>query len=137
MIEAAEAFGGALRQALKPVVGEGTALESLREEFFLRTQGAFEARLTELRRGAAVAEAWLADMRQRAFAIFDAAALPGLADLRIGPRLRRGGAGAGGGRGARVPAQRLSGATASSARDAFKKLQLPLPATKKPKEEVA
>lgn len=83
MITAAETFGAALRQVLKPVVGEGSALETLREEFFLQTDAPFRNRLAELAAGAAPAAGWLADMRGVALAIFDRAALPGLADLRI------------------------------------------------------
>lgn len=83
MITAAETLGGALRQALKPVAGEGSALETLREEFFLQTDGSFRDRLAELQVGGAPAAGWLGDMRKAALAIFDGAALPGLADLRI------------------------------------------------------
>ena len=83
MITAAETFGAALRQALKPVVGEGSALETLREEFFQQTDAPFHDRLAELSAGDAPAAGWLADMRGVALAIFDRAALPGLADLRI------------------------------------------------------
>lgn len=83
MIEAAETVGAVLHQALKPVVGAGTALDALREEFFLRTDGLFRARTVELATGAEVALGWLGDMRRVAMAIFDAAAVPGLADRRI------------------------------------------------------
>lgn len=83
MIEAAETLGSALRQALKPVAGEGAALENLREEFFLRTDAPFRARLAEMQAGAEVGPGWLGDMRRAAMAIFDAAAVPGLADRRI------------------------------------------------------
>lgn len=136
MIEAAEAIGKALRQALKPVVGEGSALESLREEFFRRTQGPFEARLGGLRGGEAVAHGWLADMRRVALAIFDAAALPGLADRRIvketaGSRPETGA-------GAIVEARKfLLGSLTGHGRfgeAAYWALELPLPETKKQKK---
>ncbi|WP_066819153.1 type I-E CRISPR-associated protein Cse1/CasA [Frigidibacter mobilis] len=78
MVEAAELLAGALRMALKPVLAEGSALEALREEFFARTQAPLEARIADLRRGEAVAGAWLADLRAAGLALFDAAALPGM-----------------------------------------------------------
>lgn len=83
MITAAETFGVALRQALRPMVGEGSALERLSEEFFQQTDAPFRGRLAELVAGEAPATGWLADMRGAALAIFDRVALPGLADLRI------------------------------------------------------
>lgn len=83
MITAAETFGAALRQALKPIVGEGSAVESLREEFFQQTERPFRDRLAEIAAGGAPAAGWLGDMRRVALAIFDRAALPGLADLPI------------------------------------------------------
>lgn len=81
MIAAAEICGSALRGALKPLVGEGTALEALREDFFLRTQDPFETLA-----GRSEAEAptrWLAVMRRTAMDIFDEAAMPGLAGMAI------------------------------------------------------
>ncbi|EPX84369.1 CRISPR type I-E/ protein CasA/Cse1 [Rubellimicrobium thermophilum DSM 16684] len=86
-VEAAVALGGALRGALAPVLAEGESREAAREEFFARTQGAFEARLAELTAAGAnpqaVAQGWLADLRAAALAIFDAQALPGLAERDI------------------------------------------------------
>ncbi|MFC7705591.1 type I-E CRISPR-associated protein Cse1/CasA [Plastorhodobacter daqingensis] len=79
MVAAAEICAPALRQSLKPVMGEGTALDALREEFFLRTQGPFEA----LSARPGTAARWLAEMRQVALRIFDDAALPRLASARI------------------------------------------------------
>lgn len=82
MVRAAEAFGGALRSALKPIAGEGSALDALREAFFVDTQGAFEQRMGDLagdnRSHDEVARAWLADLRGAAMAIFDRAAMAGL-----------------------------------------------------------
>ena len=86
-VEAAAAVAVALRGALAPVLAEGEAREAAREDFFLRTQGPFEARLSQLTAvnadPEAVARAWLSDVRAAALAIFDAAALPGLADRDI------------------------------------------------------
>lgn len=79
MVGAAEQYGLALRQALTPVLAEGEARESVREAFFAQTQAAFEARLAALP-GDGVAQGWLGDMRSVALALFDARALPGLAD---------------------------------------------------------
>ncbi len=79
MIQSAESFGLALRGALKVVAGEGSALDVLREEFFVATQAGFDAGLADLlhdRDG--VAAAWLARMEHEALAIFDREALPGL-----------------------------------------------------------
>lgn len=86
-VEAAGAIALALRGALAPVLAEGEAREAAREEFFQRTQGPFEARLARLTAAGADAQAlardWLADLRDAALAIFDAAALPGLAERDI------------------------------------------------------
>ena len=78
MIQSAEVFGGALRGALKVVAGEGSALDALREEFFVMTQADFEAGLAGLLRGQEVARPWVAAMQRAALAIFDRQALPGL-----------------------------------------------------------
>ena len=82
MIAAAETAGAALRFALKPVLGEGTALEAQREEFFLRTQAPLEERLADLAADGTPAR-WLAAMRRVALDLFDAAALPGLEARQI------------------------------------------------------
>jgi CRISPR system Cascade subunit CasA len=79
MIEAAEALAVALRGALAPVLAEGEAREAEREGFYLRTQPLLEARLGALADPGAAA-GWLADLRGVAVAMFDALALPGLAD---------------------------------------------------------
>lgn len=78
MIQSAEVFGGALRGALKVVAGEGSALDALREEFFVETQADFEIALAGLLRGRAVAADWVSAMARVALAIFDRQALPGL-----------------------------------------------------------
>lgn len=82
MIAAAEICAPALRNALKPLAGEGTALDALREEFFLRTQGPFEDLAGRTGDDGTPAR-WLAEMRGTALAIFDDAALPGLAAAPI------------------------------------------------------
>lgn len=86
-VEAAGSIALALRGALAPVLAEGEGREAAREDFFLRTQAAFEARVAQLTAVNADAEAaarvWLADLRAAALEIFDAAALPGLSDRDI------------------------------------------------------
>lgn len=85
MIQSAEAFGLALRGALKVVAGEGSALEVLREEFFTATQAGFETGLGELLAGTPpveVASRWLRAMERVALEIFGRQALPGLDQLR-------------------------------------------------------
>jgi CRISPR system Cascade subunit CasA len=79
MVAAAEICAPALRNSLKPVMGEGTALDAMREEFFLRTQGPFEA----LSAQPGTAARWLGEMRRVALQIFDDAAMPRLATARI------------------------------------------------------
>jgi len=79
MVAAAEICAPALRQALKPVMGEGTALDALREEFFLQTQGPFEALTARPGSGGQ----WLDQMRNVAMQIFDTAAMPRLAAARV------------------------------------------------------
>ncbi|RJL02369.1 type I-E CRISPR-associated protein Cse1/CasA [Paracoccus aestuarii] len=79
MVAAAEICAPALRQSLKPVMGEGTALDALREEFFLRTQGPFEALSAQPGNEAQ----WLDEMRQAALRIFDGAATSRLGTARI------------------------------------------------------
>lgn len=79
MVTGAETASAALRNALKPVAGEGTALDALREEFFARTQGRFEA-LCGRPDGSA---AWLDAMRKTAMRIFEDVAISGLANARI------------------------------------------------------
>ncbi|MBW7923022.1 MAG: type I-E CRISPR-associated protein Cse1/CasA [Rubellimicrobium sp.] len=86
MIEAAEQFGLALRAALRPVLAEGEAREAVREAFHAETQAAFEAGLGELEAGAEpqqVARDWVAAMHRTAMVLFEARALPGLADREL------------------------------------------------------
>lgn len=79
MLEAAEGLGAALRGALVPVLAKGEALDAAREGFYLRTQAAFEARAAALANPGTPA-GWLADLRGVALGMFDALALPGLAE---------------------------------------------------------
>lgn len=79
MIDAAKALAMALRGALEPVLAQGEAQEAVREEFYLRTQATFEARLGELS-DSGTARRWLEDLRRVAVGIFDELALPGLAE---------------------------------------------------------
>ncbi|MDO5614391.1 MAG: type I-E CRISPR-associated protein Cse1/CasA [Paracoccus sp. (in: a-proteobacteria)] len=86
MIQAAEQLSLALRGALAPVLAEGETREAVREEFYTRTQTGFETGLRALETGTApeqVAQGWLAAMRAVAFDLFDARALPGLADRDV------------------------------------------------------
>jgi len=82
MVNAADAFSLALVRALVPVLAEGSAREAAREDFYRRTHACFEARLRQLAAEdfTPVAQGWVADMRDTAMAIFDARALPGLAE---------------------------------------------------------
>ncbi len=85
MIQSAESFGLTLRGALKPLAGEGSALEALREEFFTATQAGFDSGVTELLAGtrpADIAARWLREMERVALAIFDRQALLGLDQQR-------------------------------------------------------
>lgn len=79
MIGAAEQFSLALRAALAPVLAEGEAREAVREEFYARTQAAFETTLAAPTATGA-AEAWRDTCRAAAMALFEARALPGLGD---------------------------------------------------------
>lgn len=85
MIETAETFGSVLRGALKSSVGEGSALDQLRETFFIETQAGFEAGVAALLRGEPpvdVASAWVRAMEQVALRIFEQEALLGLDQKR-------------------------------------------------------
>jgi CRISPR system Cascade subunit CasA len=85
MVEAADALAFALRGALAPVLAEGEAREAAREEFYNRTQTQFEARLAQLTAvtPGETGRGWIADLRAAGMAIFEALALPGLADRRV------------------------------------------------------
>lgn len=78
MVAGAEICASALRNSLKPLLAEGTALDAQREEFYLRTQGPFE-RLCAEPDGEA---RWLSEMQAFAMRIFDDHALPGLGSAR-------------------------------------------------------
>ncbi len=85
MVEAADALSAALRGALPTVVAEGEAREALREDFYIRTQDAFEGWVRRLA-GAnleEVARGWIGDMSKVALDIFETLALPGLADRTV------------------------------------------------------
>lgn len=77
MVRAADQLSLALRMALMPVLAEGAARDAVREAFFAETQADFEALLT---RGDDVSRDWLAALRVVAMELFEARALPGLAD---------------------------------------------------------
>lgn len=79
MVEAADLYSLALRRALAPVLSEGEAREALREAFFAETQAAFEHAVTS-GPGDSTAQGWLEAMRQVALDLFEARALPGLAE---------------------------------------------------------
>jgi len=87
LVEAANKLATALGGALTVLVAKGEARDAAREEFYLRTQDAFEERLKALQAPSpewqAIAEQWLQDLRTVAFEIFDALALPGLSDLDV------------------------------------------------------
>lgn len=87
LVEAADKLGAALRGALGTVLAEGEAREAAREDFYIRTQPQFEARLDALQSAShdwpVIAKDWLADLERTAHSIFDAFALPGLADREV------------------------------------------------------
>ena len=82
MVRAAEAVGGALRNALKPVVGaddtKKSTLSLLHERFFTETEAGFQKAVATLEagEGAAASEGWLKGMRCVALAIFDEQSRP-------------------------------------------------------------
>lgn len=88
LVKAADRFAAALRGALSTARAEGEAREALQEDFYARTQSAFEDRLSDLQSDAPdwerIARQWLNDMRKVALSIFDAAAIAGLADRDVG-----------------------------------------------------
>lgn len=87
LVEAADKLAAALGGALTVLVAKGEARDAAREEFYLRTQDAFEKRLKALQDPSpewqAIAKQWLQDLRTVAFEIFDALALPGLSDVGV------------------------------------------------------
>lgn len=130
LVLAAEAAGRALSVALVPVMAAGEAREAQREAFFAETQPGFEAALLTLAAdGAAeIAQGWLSTLRRAALSRFEALALPGLGDRDT--RAQR----------EIVDAHRaLRGTFAGYGKfgaEAFRALDLPLPA-KKPRKEAA
>jgi CRISPR system Cascade subunit CasA len=87
LVEAADKFATALRNALTIPLAEGEARENAREDFYIRTQAPFEARLQSLQSKVqdwpAIAKGWVSDLKDVAIAMFDAAAVPGLTDRDI------------------------------------------------------
>ncbi len=83
LIDAADLFGRVLGGALVPVLAEGDAREAVRERFFSESQSTFEQHLRAIEermdRGA-IARKWVEDLRNVALPLFEAEALPGLAD---------------------------------------------------------
>jgi len=82
MIEAAEQIALALRAALVPVLSEGEAREAVREAFYAETEPVFERLATGLTAVniTETAREWLDAMAKAAIRLFEANALPGLAD---------------------------------------------------------
>lgn len=83
MIEAAEQLSLALRDQMATVLAKGESREAVREEFFARTQVGFEqglAALTNSEPAHDVARRWISVMKDVAINLFEARALPGLAD---------------------------------------------------------
>ena len=97
LVDAAELAARALVSALKDVLSvdksDYTRLDRAREAFFQQTQGAFEAALSRLAFDAEadpVKRGWLTTLRSEAERLFDAAALPGLAERDIVARDAKG-----------------------------------------------
>ncbi len=83
LVLAADQFALALRQALQPVLADSAAREALREHFFALTQAPFERHLVDLQTEADsvhIAHQWRDETRSVALRLFDAQALPGLAE---------------------------------------------------------
>ena len=90
LIQAANAFSvalaGALQTLTKAASMDATAIEPVREAFYAQTQADFEAMLGRLAASealAAIARDWVACLRRVALKLFEARAMPGLADRRI------------------------------------------------------
>ena len=68
--------------ALGSVLAEGEAREAVREAFYAETESVFERLATALTaiNGAETAARWMDEMTKAATRLFEAAALPGLAD---------------------------------------------------------
>lgn len=90
MVQSAGEAGGALAWALRDVLGvekaEATSVARAREEFFARTQAPMEelvARMSAQGPSPQLMREWLEAMRRAALGLFDAAALPGLAERDV------------------------------------------------------
>ncbi|TPE64800.1 type I-E CRISPR-associated protein Cse1/CasA [Sandaracinobacter neustonicus] len=82
MIEASELLWGVLRSTLRLVVGEESALDALREDWFTATEETFD-RLVRHAGDRAVGADWLAALRRKALSMFDREALSGLTERPI------------------------------------------------------
>ena len=83
LVQAADQFALALRQALRPALAESAAREAVREHFFTLTQLPFEKCLQDLQAGADpgdIARHWRNETRGVALRLFDAQALSGLTE---------------------------------------------------------
>jgi CRISPR system Cascade subunit CasA len=127
MVVAAESIALALRGAIQPLFAEGEAREAIREAFFIQTQAPFEARLTRLKSSTweELARDWLGDLQGAALELFEAQALPGLAERDVKEQAEI------------VQARRNLTAAfqgyGKQGREAFKALGLPVPEQKKRK----
>jgi len=127
MVVAAESIALALLAAIQPLFAEGEAREAIREAFFIQTQAPFEARLTRLKSSPweEVARDWLGDLQGAALELFEAQALPGLAERDVKEQAEI------------VQARRNLTAAfhgyGKQGREAFKALGLPVPEQKKRK----
>lgn len=85
LVEAADQLARALRWSLAFVLAEGESREAVREQFFSLTQQSFEDQLAALvgsYDSFEQARIWLNTLRPIALDLFDAIALPGLADRK-------------------------------------------------------
>ncbi|MCL3883010.1 type I-E CRISPR-associated protein Cse1/CasA [Marivita sp. GX14005] len=79
MISVADKVAQVLRGAMGAVIASGEARDAVREEFFVRTEPGFLARIGDLakeRLPEDFAETYIADLRRTALALFDARAVP-------------------------------------------------------------
>jgi len=127
LIGAGDILSRALIAAMATVLGaeksDATVLDTVREAFFLETQAAFDAYLLTIQAGSDPGEGWLADLRRTALRLFEARALPGLADSDFG-RVEK----------VLMARRNLLGAFAGrtkAGRDAYAVLRLEVPAKRK------
>lgn len=135
LIKAANAFSLALAIAMQTLTKaasmDATAIEPVREDYYARTQSAFETMLGRLVRPApldTVSRDWVTHLRSVALDLFEDKAMPGLADRRVEDA------------GAIVKAHRqlkraFFGHGPKTGQTAFKALGLPLPKTRRRKVE--